>query len=212
MSPLKARETAVDSVNDPCSITAARDLVRTINGKMTGDIVVQFADGVYAMTQPGTDRKRHRSRLGQPTDSTSFTRQPPAPTRFSAAALRSRTGAFSTRRGTFIGPGCPPGPSRAKCSSMAFAHERARGELPQKAGFKSNRAGDAWTSRWPSGEIRPTSRSSRAAGGNTFDAVSRRSKSTKSHRLNLHRRALNRASRHPSRFLRRRRSRLPGSI
>lgn len=40
------------SVDDPCSILVARDLVRTINGKMTGNIIVQFADGIYQMVQP----------------------------------------------------------------------------------------------------------------------------------------------------------------
>ena len=40
------------SAKTPCSLTAARDKIRTINGKMSGDIVVQIADGVYNLTQP----------------------------------------------------------------------------------------------------------------------------------------------------------------
>jgi hypothetical protein len=40
------------AADSPCSLMAARDQVREINGRMTGDIVVQLADGVYHMTQP----------------------------------------------------------------------------------------------------------------------------------------------------------------
>ena len=36
----------------PCSLLAARDKVRKINGTMTGDIVVQLSGGVYRMAQP----------------------------------------------------------------------------------------------------------------------------------------------------------------
>ncbi|MEI8122139.1 MAG: hypothetical protein WCI20_08800 [bacterium] len=36
----------------PCSLLAARDKVRKINGTMTGDIVVELAGGVYRMVQP----------------------------------------------------------------------------------------------------------------------------------------------------------------
>lgn len=40
------------SADSPCSLLAARDMVRKMNGKMTGDIVVQLAGGVYSMTEP----------------------------------------------------------------------------------------------------------------------------------------------------------------
>ena len=40
------------SADSPCSLLAARDQVRKINSHMTGDIVIQLADGVYTLTQP----------------------------------------------------------------------------------------------------------------------------------------------------------------
>lgn len=36
----------------PCSLTTARDLVRKINGNMTGDIIVYLRGGTYALTAP----------------------------------------------------------------------------------------------------------------------------------------------------------------
>ena len=40
------------SADSPCSLLAARDMVRKMNGKMTGAIVVQLAGGIYSMTEP----------------------------------------------------------------------------------------------------------------------------------------------------------------
>ena len=42
------------SVGQPCSITQAKTAVRAINDSMTGDIVVQLADGTYRLTAPLT--------------------------------------------------------------------------------------------------------------------------------------------------------------
>ncbi|SNX66690.1 hypothetical protein SAMN06272735_8598 [Streptomyces sp. TLI_55] len=42
------------SVSQPCSITQAKTSVRAINSGMTGDIVVQLADGTYRLSAPLT--------------------------------------------------------------------------------------------------------------------------------------------------------------
>ncbi len=40
------------SAAQPCSLTAAQAAVRSLNGAMSGDIVVQLADGVYRLSAP----------------------------------------------------------------------------------------------------------------------------------------------------------------
>jgi hypothetical protein len=42
------------SAGQPCSVTGAQTAVRSMAGSMSGDIVVQLADGVYRMTSPLT--------------------------------------------------------------------------------------------------------------------------------------------------------------
>ena len=42
------------SASQPCSLTGAQAAVRSMVGSMSGDIVVQLADGVYRMTSPLT--------------------------------------------------------------------------------------------------------------------------------------------------------------
>ena len=42
------------STSQPCSLTQAKTNVRAINGSMTGDIVVEVADGTYRLTNPLT--------------------------------------------------------------------------------------------------------------------------------------------------------------
>lgn len=40
------------SAAQPCSLSAAQAAVRSMNTTMSGDIVVQLADGVYRLTDP----------------------------------------------------------------------------------------------------------------------------------------------------------------
>jgi hypothetical protein len=42
----------VCSAAQPCSLSAAQAAVRSLNGAMSGDIVVQLADGAYRLTAP----------------------------------------------------------------------------------------------------------------------------------------------------------------
>ena len=40
------------SASQPCSLAGAQSAVRSMVGSMSGDIVVQLADGVYRVTSP----------------------------------------------------------------------------------------------------------------------------------------------------------------
>ena len=193
------------SAGSPCSLIAARDKVRKINGTMTGDIVVQLAGGVYRMTQPlellETDTVHDSGTNGF--DIIYQAAPGSRPVLSGGLALKNWT-LFNKEKNIYRAQ-VPAGTQSRQLYVNGVRAERARGDLRPAGWFKIDSGWgclDQSIAKWrnPS-DIEIVSRSSWP-----------RSRSTRSRPRPSRSLSPNRANRHRPRSPRRHRSRPPGSI
>ena len=130
------------SAAQPCSLAAAQTAVRSLNGAMSGDIVVQLADGVYRLVRAAAaDRRRLRHqrlhrRYGR--------RRRRRPSRRSAAPGRSPAGRSPTPGRTSGGPTSAPGSTPGSSTSTAPS-PRGRAPRVNRSDFTANSSGLRFT-------------------------------------------------------------------